>query len=52
MLHRKTFLRLAASLLLAPILQRAGLVQLGHGAASFNWANRLMLSLGEPAVKA
>jgi uncharacterized peroxidase-related enzyme len=23
-----------------------------HGAAFFNWANRLMLTLGEPAVKA
>jgi len=22
-----------------------------HGAAFFNWANRLMLSLGEPASK-
>ena len=37
-------------------LQAAGLSDLDisdviHGAAFFNWANRLMLSLGEPATK-
>lgn len=38
-------------------LRAAGLDELAiadviHGAAFFNWANRLMLSLGEPAAKA
>jgi uncharacterized peroxidase-related enzyme len=37
-------------------LRQAGLddleiVDVINGAAFFNWANRLMLSLGEPAVK-
>jgi alkylhydroperoxidase family enzyme len=35
-------------------LRRAGLAiaDVIHAAAFFNWANRLMLSLGEPAVPA
>lgn len=32
-------------------LDDAEIVDVIHGAAFFNWANRLMLSLGEPAVK-
>ena len=42
---------------MAERLRRAGLDDLAiadviHAAAFFNWANRLMLSLGEPAAAA